>query len=68
MHDRELVDELEQASTKLDIAIEAGGRGDWPRAEPCIAEAKRSLGRVLFLVERLNMTGWGTEAQKGPLK
>jgi hypothetical protein len=47
-------DDMEDASSKLDIAIEAGGRGDWPMAEPCIAEAKRTLSRILMAVERLN--------------
>jgi hypothetical protein len=54
MQEKKLVEEMEEASTKLDIAIEAGGRGDWPRAEPCIAEAKRILARILLAVERLN--------------
>jgi hypothetical protein len=54
MQDKKLVDEMEEASTKLDIAIEAGGRGDWSRAEPCLAEVKRKLTTLLMAVERLN--------------
>ena len=56
MIEKKLVEEMEEAASKLDIAIEAGGRGDWPRAEPCIADAKRSLSRILIAVERLNDT------------
>jgi hypothetical protein len=66
MQDKNLINEMEEASTKLDIAIEAGGRGDWPKAEPCIAEAKRTLARILMAVERLNdmdrLTGNGSDA------
>jgi hypothetical protein len=54
MHEKKLVDELEAVSSKLDMAIEAGERGDWPRAEPCLQEVKRVVTRVLTLVERIN--------------
>ena len=54
MQDKKLVEELEEASTKLDVAIEAGGRGDWPKAEPCLAEVKRVVTRVLTAVEHIN--------------
>jgi hypothetical protein len=54
MEQQTLVEELEEVSSKLDVAIEAGARGDWPRAEPCIADAKRTLSRILTAVERLN--------------
>lgn len=32
MQERKLVQELEEVSAKLDMAIEAGERGDWPKA------------------------------------
>lgn len=54
MQDRKLVEELEEVSTKLDIAIEAGERGDWAKAEPCLAEIKRVVSHVLTAVERIN--------------
>ena len=54
MQDKKLVEELEEVATKLDVAIEAGGRGDWPMAEPCLAEVKRMVTRVLTAVEHIN--------------
>ena len=54
MQDKKLVEELEEVSTKLDIAIEAGERGDWRKAEACLAEAKRVVSRVLTMVEHIN--------------
>jgi hypothetical protein len=54
MQDKKLVEELEEVSTKLDIAVEAGARGDWPKAESCLAEVKRVVSRVLTAVERIN--------------
>ena len=54
MQEKKLIVELEDVSTKLDIAIEAGQRGDWPKAEPCLADVKRSVSRVLMAVERIN--------------
>ena len=54
MQDKKLLEELEEASTKLDMAIEAGERGDWPKAEPCLAEVKRVVTRVLTAVEHIN--------------
>jgi hypothetical protein len=60
----QLVDELEDVSSKLDMAIEAGERGDWPRAEPCLVEIKRVVTRVLTLVERLNDIDKVTESLK----
>ena len=54
MQEKKLVEEMRKAADKLDIAIEAGERGDWPRADPCIAEAKRELAWVLVAVERVN--------------
>ena len=54
MQDKKLVEELEEVSTKLDIAIEAGERGDWPKAEACLADVKRVVSRVLTAVERIN--------------
>ena len=47
MEQQKLVEELEEVSSKLDVAIEAAARGDWPRAEPGIADAKRTLSRIL---------------------
>jgi hypothetical protein len=64
MHEKKLVDELEDVSSKLDMAIEAGERGDWPRAEPCLVEVKRIVTRVLTLVERLNDIDKVTESLK----
>ena len=54
MQDKKLIEELEEVSTQLDIAIEAGSRGDWTKAEPCLAEVKRVVSRVLMAVERIN--------------
>lgn len=54
MQDRKLVEELEEVSTKLDLAIEAGERGDWPKVELSLAELKRAVSRVLTAVERIN--------------
>jgi hypothetical protein len=54
MQDRKLFEELQEVSTKLDIAIEASERGDWSRAEPCLADVKRVVSRVLTAVERIN--------------
>ena len=54
MQDKKLVEELEEVSTKLDVAIEACERGDWTKAEPCLAEVKRVVSRVLTMVEHIN--------------
>ncbi len=54
MQDKKLVEELEEVSTKLDFAIEAGERGDWPKAEACLADVKRVVTRVLTMVEHIN--------------
>lgn len=54
MQEKKLIEELEEASTKLDVAIEAGERGDWPKVEPCLAEVKRVVSRVLTMVEHIN--------------
>lgn len=53
MQDKKLIEELEEASTKLDMAMEAGGRGVWPKAQPCLVEIKRVVSRVLKAVERI---------------
>ena len=57
MQDKKLVEEMEQASTKLDIAIEAADRGDWQRAEPCLAEVKR---KVTWLLPSSNRNNHGS--------
>ena len=49
-----LVDDIRKVSDKLDLAIEAGERGDWPMAEKPIREAHRELAQVLQDVETVN--------------
>jgi hypothetical protein len=46
-------EELEEISTQLD-AIEAGSRGDWTKAEPCLSQVKRVVSHVLTALEHTN--------------
>jgi hypothetical protein len=57
MEDKQRVAQMRKASDKLDLAIEAGERGDWPKAEMPLAEAKKELGQVLRDVEDANDLG-----------
>lgn len=50
----ELVEQMRRASDKLDLAIEAGERGDWPRAEVSVIEVQAELVRVLREIETVN--------------
>lgn len=59
--DIKLVEQMRRALDKLDLAIEAGERGDWPRAEASVIEVQAELVRVLREIETVNdinrMTG-----------
>lgn len=54
MQEKKLVKDLNEVSAKLNLAIEAGERGNWLKAEPCLTEVKRVVSRVLTAVEHIN--------------
>jgi hypothetical protein len=49
-----LVEAIRKVSDKLDLAIEAGERGDWPMAERPIREAHREMAQVLEDIQTAN--------------
>ena len=56
MQEKVLVEKLREASDKVDRAVEAGERGDWPKAELPLAEARLCITTILRLVEIVNDT------------
>ena len=52
--DPKLVEQMRCASSRLDLAIEAGERGDWPSAEASVIEVQAELVRVLREIEMVN--------------
>ena len=47
---------LREAADKMDLAIEAGERGDWPKAEVALSEAQLCTTKILRIVEIANDT------------
>jgi hypothetical protein len=52
MHDRDLIlEKLREASDRMDVAVEAGERGDWPRLKTALDDIRRCTERLAKVVE-----------------
>ena len=51
-----IVSKLREASGKMDLAVEAGERGDWPHAEVALSEAQLCTTKILRIVKIANDT------------
>jgi hypothetical protein len=52
MHDRHLIlEKLREASDRMDMAVEAGERGDWPRLKTALDDIRRCTERLAKVVE-----------------
>ena len=56
MQHQVIVLKLREASDKMDLAVEAGERGDWPKAEVALSEVQLRTTEILRIVEMANDT------------
>lgn len=56
MQHQVIVLKLREASDKMDLAVEAGERGDWPKAEVALSEVQLRTTEILRIVEIANDT------------
>ena len=56
MQHQVIVLKLREASDKMDLAVEAGERGDWPKAEKALSEVQLRTTEILRIVEIANDT------------
>ena len=56
MEEKVIVEKLREASDKMNLAVEAGERGDWPKAEAALTEAQLCTTKILRIVEIANDT------------